>query len=529
MDSHYLSHSRDLKSTACIWLFVLELLDMDEQVETGAIGNSQAQPLLWLVTATLTGAILMSLELSAFRLYAPYFGYSIYVWGSMISVVMAALAGGYALGGWLADRSQSATVLYVVILASGIYQLAIILTARSILRWLWQSGEFFGTAVASLIIFAPTMTALAVTGPFVIRLLGRAGHIGMTAGKVYALSTAGSIAGVLATSFYLVPRYGTRMTLQVCCAATFLVAGGGLLKRKSIAGTAFLAALGAFFVPKPVFAPVVLWTTESAYNWIAVLHHEDLRWLVLNHPAYSQTTRKQGANWSGFYTDDFALGASLVSPRRMLALGMGAGGGIASTIAVAPEIEIDAVEIDPKVVEAAVKFFGLPVDRKNFTVHVADARPWLASHAQSYDLIQVDLYQGGPYIPFYLITEEFFEQVRSRMAADGLLMMNVYDTSKSHELLMATGATLKRVFSSVEVISRPDGNHMVLAFARSKTVTEIRERWAQMPGEQALQDLARDAALAIVELAPPVGTTVFTDDLAPVEEMTRRMLGTHYQ
>lgn len=483
--------------------------------------------MLWLVTATMTGAIIMSLELAAFRLYAPYFGYSIYVWGSMISVVMAALAGGYALGGWLADRSESGTVLYVVILGSGVYQLAIILLVRSILRWLWQSGEFFGTTVASLIIFVPTMTALAVTGPFVIRLLARAGHIGVTAGKVYALSTAGSIAGVLATSFFLVPRFGTRMTLQVCCAATFLVGGWGFFSRKAFAGAALLAAVGVLFVPKPVFAPAVLWTTESAYNWIAVLHHDDLRWLVLNHPAYSQTTRKEGASWSGFYTDEFALGAALVSPQKMLALGMGAGGGIASTIAVAPEIEIDAVEIDPKVVEAAVNFFGLPIDRKNLFVHVADARPWLASHSQRYDLIQVDLYQGGPYIPFYLVTGEFFGEIRSRLTDGGLLMMNVYDTSKSHELLMATGATLKRVFSAVEVISRPDGNHIVLAFAREKTVTEVRERLGQLRGDQPFQDLAREASAVIVDLVPPEGSVVFTDDHAPVEEMTRRMLLTH--
>src|SRR4029077_7841530 len=171
----------------------------------------------------------------AFRLYAPYFGYSIYVWGSMISVVMVALAAGYALGGWLADRSQSATVLYLVILGSGIYQFAIILAVRSILRWLGQSGEFFGTAVAIFIIVVPTMTALAVTGPFVIRLLARAGHIGVTAGKVYALSTAGSIAGVLITAFYLVPRLGTRMTLQILCASTLLVGALGLVGRTAAA------------------------------------------------------------------------------------------------------------------------------------------------------------------------------------------------------------------------------------------------------------------------------------------------------
>ena len=61
----------------------------------------------WLVTAILTGGIIMGLELVAFRLYAPYFGYSIYVWGSMISVVMVALSAGYVLGGWVADRSRT--------------------------------------------------------------------------------------------------------------------------------------------------------------------------------------------------------------------------------------------------------------------------------------------------------------------------------------------------------------------------------------------------------------------------------------
>jgi len=141
--------------------------------------------------------------------------------------------------------------------------------------------------------------------------------------------------------------------------------------------------------------------------------------------------------------------------------------------------------------------------------------------------VQVDLYQGGPYIPFYLITEEFFEQVRARIAEDGLLMMNVYDTSKSHELLMATGATLKRVFPSVEVISRVDGNHMVLAFVREKTLAQVRERLGHLGGDQAFRELANGAAASIVDLIPPQGTPIFTDDHAPVEEMTRQMLLTH--
>ncbi|MCA1635743.1 MAG: fused MFS/spermidine synthase [Acidobacteria bacterium] len=88
---------------------------------------------LWHVTPLVTGAVIMILELVAFRLYAPYFGYSIYVWGGMISVVMAALAAGYGVGGWLADRSQTDRPLYLAILLSAVYQLVVIMTVNSFL------------------------------------------------------------------------------------------------------------------------------------------------------------------------------------------------------------------------------------------------------------------------------------------------------------------------------------------------------------------------------------------------------------
>jgi predicted membrane-bound spermidine synthase len=492
--------------------------------KTLAEGEIRPRPFLWLVTAALTGAIVMSLELAAFRLYAPYFGYSIYVWGTMVSVVMTALAFGYAMGGWLADRSRSGTILYLVIVGSGIYQLAALFAERPILRWLWQSGEFFGTTIASLIIFVPTMTALAVTAPFVIRLLARAEHIGITAGKVYALSTSGSIAGILITAFYLIPRLGTRMTLQILCASTLIVGASGLFDRSAAAAAIVVAAMGALLLPKLTYSPAVLSTTESAYNWVAVMHQDDLRWLVLNHPAYSQTTRKVGAVWSGSYSDDFALGPTIVPARRMLALGLGAGGAIISTLAVAPQLRVDAVEIDPKVAEVAAKYFGLPIGQGNLSVHIADARPWLASSRQSFDLIQVDIYQGGPYIPFYLISQEFFEEVSSHTNRDGLLMMNVYDTSGPRELLMATAATLRLVFPSVFVISRADGNHVVLAFPRQISVADIRQRLSLVDGETGLRAIAAQASENVRELIPPAGSTVFTDDRAPVEEITRRML-----
>src|SRR5262249_24735434 len=158
-------------------------------------------------------------------------------------------------------------------------------------------------------------------------------------GKVYAISTVGSIVGILGTSFYLVPQLGTRMTLQILCALSGIVGALGLIARKRIAFILLLLSPAALLIPKPHFDPNILFITESVYNWVAVLAQGDLRWLVLNRPAHFQTIQKEGSTWSGYYQDDFALGALLVPAKNMLVLGLGAGGSLKSTLAIAPNIQ----------------------------------------------------------------------------------------------------------------------------------------------------------------------------------------------
>src|SRR5208282_3559489 len=94
---------------------------------------SRGKAFLWIGTAAVTGAVVMAMELTAFRLYAPFFGNSIYVWGSMISVVLLALSAGYSLGGWIADTWPADTVLYFIVLGSGVYQLLIVFVERAAL------------------------------------------------------------------------------------------------------------------------------------------------------------------------------------------------------------------------------------------------------------------------------------------------------------------------------------------------------------------------------------------------------------
>jgi spermidine synthase len=207
-----------------------------------------------------------------------------------------------------------------------------------------------------------------------------------------------------------------------------------------------------------------------------------------------------------------------------LVLGMGAGGSIAATQTTAPEIETDAVELDPQVVEAGTRFFGLRPAPDRLRVHVADARPWLERSGGNYDLVHVDLYQGGPYVPFYLTTVEFFRLVQAHMSADGLLMMNVFDAGASRALLLALVATLESVFPSVKVFPSGSSNYMIIVFSRKQSADSIRARLRNVSGGESVKFLARRAAASLVDLVPPSGTLIFTDDYCPVEEMTRRML-----
>jgi len=500
------------------------LSQLKESVSSTPGAPCRWQAFVWIATATATGAIVMAMELTAFRLYAPYFGNSIYVWGSMISVVMLALAMGYSLGGWTADRATTDTVLYLGVFGSGIYQLVIVFVMRPVLLKMWHWGDFAGTVGATAIIFVPPMTALAMTSPFVIRLLARAGHVGIAVGSVFALSTAGSIAGVLATSFWLVPRFGTRTTMEILCVASILIGAAGLAVRTKKA-VLLVFAVGLLPLAKaPAPPPTIIWSGESVYNRILVRETNGLRWLVLNDPRYSQTTEKIGSATSGFYLDQFALGPVISPATKLLVLGMGAGGSIQVTWGVKPQVVVDAVEIDPEVVRVAQDFFALPKSDPRLHVHIADARPWLESQHTKWDLVHVDLFQGGPYVPFYLTTVEFFELVHSRMTDDGLLMVNVLDKGKSEELLAAMGATLQRVFPSVEELSTEKGNYILFAFPQKRAVSETIAQLQSSDGPEWLKLLARNAAGHLTEFAPHEGATIFTDDKAPVEEMTRRML-----
>jgi len=479
--------------------------------------------LSWLAAIFVSGATVMALEMVAVRLFSPYFGYSVYVWGTTIAVVMTAMVAGYVVGGRLAARARAGEDVFFAILAAAAWQALAVLTMRFLLPPLAEMGEVIGVALGALVLFAPAMVALAATGPVMVRLCADVMPVGVSSGLVSALSTAGSIAGIMGTIFGLLPKVGTETTLQVLCVATFLTAAAGLVfvprHRRLVLPVAAAPAAMLLLVPGLGWAQGTVWTAESAYNLVRVVQIGGQRMLQLNHPSSVHTVRQGNGTWTGFYYDYFALGPLLVPAKRALVLGMGAGGSIQSVRRTAPDVEIDAVEIDPRVVEAASRFFDVDVSSDaRLRVHTMDARRFLARDRGTYDLVQLDVFQGGPYVPFHLVTEECFRLARARMSDDALLMMNVFDRSADSALLHRLAATLRRVFPSVMAGQTDGGNFMLFAFTRMPSADRLAYHSPALSSTRGVKQLA------LREVSIPAGAPVFTDDLAPIEEMTRRML-----
>lgn len=499
---------------------------MAEPEPGGSVSRAASTGLL--VATFFSGLVVMALELVAFRLYAPHFGYAEDVWGSMIGVVLLALTCGYALGGRLADRSKDAQPLFVAIGASAIYQAAILAIVIDLLEWCADLPPRTGPVVATLLIFMAPMTLLAMTGPYVTRLLARDAHVGAVAGNVSAVSTVGSIVGVFGTSFWYVPTFGVRATLVACVVVSAVIALAGLAamrRRAALVGIVPLVILP--FLPPFGWGEGTVYVRESEYNLVRVFERNGVRFLALNDERTAQTIRPVDGSLGHRYFDLFMFGPALAHGDRTLVLGMGAGGSVWATRLAAPTAEIDAVEIDPEVVEAARRFFELPTDGR-MHVHTEDARRYLRDTRASYDVVHVDLYQGGNVQPFYLVTRETFARVREVLEGDGVMVMNVYDGASSQRLLASVVRTIHESFPSVYVIDAGLRNHVVFAFPRETSPDDIEARLSRDLEAEGMPHVAADFVHKergnfepawIDENAP-----VFTDDLAPVERITREMI-----
>ena len=360
-----------------------------------------------------------------------------------------------------------------------------------------------------------------MVSPFAIRLaLTDVASAGAVAGRFYALSTVGSLVGTFVPALILIPLVGTQRTLLVT-AALLAVSASFMLGRKVIVLAAAIAALAAVPPGAVKAEPGLLHEEDSLYQFIQVIQRDDGRRLLrLNegvavHSIWRRDTVLTGGVWDAF----LALPPLLDRPLRSVAILGNAGGTTARALGrFYPQARVDGVELDPAVSRAGRKWFGME-DNPRLTVHDADARPFLRSTDERYDLIIVDAYHQ-PYVPFYLATREFFRLARERLEPGGIVALNVASVPGDDSLLQGIAGTLTHEFESVAVWPALRFNTILLAFDGPRPVLTGRFT-ADGP-----KPLAPLRFLLQRQLRPYTKKAArpWTDDRAPVEWVTDRMI-----
>ncbi|NCC34603.1 MAG: spermidine synthase, partial [Chloroflexia bacterium] len=533
-----------------------------------------------LVVVFLAGVGTLGIEMVMPRLLAPFFGTSQPIWAVVIGMTLAYLAVGYWLGGRLADRYPDERLLYWFIAWAGLLCAVIPLIARPVLLFAQgalrtvAAGGFLGALLVVLLLFAAPVILMATVGPFAVRLRLREAargveEAGRTAGTISALSTVGSIVGTFLTVLLLMPLIGSSATLFLFAAFLIVLAFVGLRDWRIGIMLAVVAALfgvhtfNAGTIKRADCAGCrLLAERESNYNYIQVAEQEVIyqggrvdprRVLMLNegqalHSIYRLRYREtgnpldlltDGGPWDYFTVAPFVYADRHPQQVQSFAmLGSAAGSIPKQFLAIyGPETRIDAVEIDGRIVEMGRRYFDLE-DRDPafpfYTTYVADARYWLATTDQQYDVIGMDAYHQ-PYIPFHLTTVEFFTEVKQRLNPQGVAVVNAgRPASGDDRLVNALGSTMLAVFPEVYIIDTrfanailigvktPVGDGVTNFIRNADAIATLAETKTQYQALQLVMYWSlNEGRFGPVRPFTPTQArfTPFTDDLAPVERL----------
>ena len=475
--------------------------------------------------AFFSGMSIMAVELCASRLMAPFFGTSTFVWTNIIGIIMIALSIGYFVGGKLADRKPRLDILLKLLLAACSFLLVLPFMASAFVKWLSSIMEgfnssfsfiFFGSLSAIAVLFSPPIVIMGMTSPFLVRIMAENGHVGDSAGRVFGISTIGSVVGTFLPVLVFIPTVGTGKTILIFASVLFIVTALGFARRRN-ALLSVVAAVPLFFpIPSARETSGEIYTTESAYQYIEVFDRGSFRYLVYNDAAGFQTVANKKSVLTGlnYYYDYYSLLPFLFkdSPKNILIIGLG-GGIIANQLHYFhPSIEIDGVEIDPKVIQIARTYFALSNAVRTYN---QDGRIFVDKGTRKYDIVVIDAYTQQVYIPFHLTTMEFFSQVKQRLAEDGLVAMNVSSAKEDSPLIQSISNTLGVVFGHVYRMRIPGSvDNVVIASDRSIDFKLL----AGSAGTE-LEGIAQYSKATFRESLYDNRFKPLTDDLAPIEHM----------
>ncbi|MBE0477403.1 MAG: fused MFS/spermidine synthase [Coriobacteriia bacterium] len=488
------------------------------------------RPLVLETAVFVSAGIGMVLELAGSRLMSPYFGSSLFVWTSLIGVILAFMSLGNYVGGRLADRWVDATMLSWVL---GIAALGVALMSFSEDRLLpaLVAGGATRTmsVVAACLLFAVPSMLLGVVTPYSIRVrMHGVEHAGATVGSLYALATLGSIAGTFAAGFWLISVLGTHNIMLVCVvvlAGLAVVLMGRFDWRKALLLAAVLGMVLLSWLASRS-GTVSLDTQYDRYLLRTAADPDTGRELIglsRDHiSAESASYVDSGEPYAFDYYGYYDLAARLTPGiERALMVGGGTFSYPRIFVATNANATVDAVEIDGELVDVAREYFGFSDDPR-IRVFLEDGRTFLNRAEGPYGAVFIDAFKSEATVPYQLTTVEAWRRCYDLLAEDGILVMNVVasPTDERSRFYDALFASISAVFPQVEAYAvqgleadAPLRNTSIVAVKR--------------PGS--------DLAAAIEAVAPefaanrftgyevPQGTRLLTDDFAPVDQYLMRL------
>lgn len=476
------------------------------------------------LTAAVTGAAIMVVEILGAKMLSPFVGLSHFVWTAQIAVTLVALACGYYAGGRLADRSQRVGRLYGAILVAAAYLAMTVLICEPVAYWALDFSLPVGSLLASTILFFVPLALLAMTGPFLVRVItSSVAGVGGNVGRLTSIGTLGSFAGTLCIGYLMIPLLPNSVTMYLTAVVLLIVCGGYfvLFQRKGITPLVLAGVLvfGTGLGLQQMQSRQYTWVKEiflgnSNFGRLQVLERRDGSGrFYLNDNLVQNTYDPITKQSESAFTYLLSGLARAYTTNIQDALCIGLGVGIVPMDFAHHGVRVDVVEINPAVVPVGTRFFDLETNLVHLTLD--DGRHYLNRCRKHYDVVVLDAFLGDS-SPSHLLSREAFDSIHRVLGAGGTLVINCFGSlEEGHDFFAASiNKTLKAVFKGVHMHTSARG---AVFFAASDRPDSGFVHTPDFSGihPQALRDT--EAVFAGVVDTPPDHGRVLTDDFNPVE------------
>ena len=486
-----------------------------------------------IVTAALCGALVMVVEVLGSRVIGPFFGVSLFVWTSLITVTMVALAAGYAIGGHFSDRRSSPDWLYGIIMVSGVLVVLIPALKGPILQMCLPLGLRWGALTSASLLFGPSLFLLGCVSPYVVKIAAHEMHnIGRTVGSFYAISTVGSVIGTLLTGFVLIAYLGVNQI--------FILTGALLI---ALGVTYFVFFRRKWAAVLAVIVPMLLLPQETQvskdmpdgthverianhdsyygnlkvvdYSYQSLRHRE----MLIDGLVQGGIDMNNGLSTYGYtYLLEFLPYAFNPDGKDCLVIGLGAG--LIPRWYSQQGINTEVVDIDPAVADLAHKYFGF---NTAIPVHIEDARYFLINTQNRYDFMVLDVFNGDT-TPGHLLSVEAMQLAKRSLAPGGVLAINLIGSLNHNNLMTASVVkTVQSVFDQVAIYpafnafaGEGTGNIELIAYDGALRAPQF-DRVRDMSVHTGVKDAVLRSLNQDYDLPPNVDAMILSDNYNPID------------